>query len=163
MPPSVIAPPKSTTLLPDNRHSTTGWYRRPASVMIRQKQIRPSAAGDTKTAAHKSGNCQADTESVPDALGHCNLDDSDRVAKVPGKLPEIARWPRRLHRPLVDGADLWRSSIDSIGLSADDITGECPWQRLVVGELQLLMDGSPSQDENSAIPTFSTVLCINKG
>ncbi len=123
-------------------------------MMSRQKQIRPSAAGNTKTALHKSENCQADTESVPDALGYCNLDDSDRVAKVPGKLPEITRWPRRLHRPLVDGADLWRSSIDSIGLSADDITGEFPWQRLVVGELQLLMDGSPSHLEKGSHPNL---------
>jgi hypothetical protein len=68
----------------------------------------------------------------------------------------------RLDSRLVDGADLWRSFIDSIGLSADDITGECPWQRLVVGKLQLLMDGSLSQDENSAIPTFSKVSYITK-
>ncbi len=74
----------------------------------------------------------------------------------------MARWPRRLHRPLVVGADPWRSFIDSIGLSAGDITGECPWQRLVVGELQLLMDGSPFQDENSVVPISSTILDITK-
>jgi hypothetical protein len=33
---------------------------------------------------------------------------------------------------------------------------------LVVGELQLLMDGSPSQDENPAITTFSRVLYTTK-
>ena len=38
-------------------------------------------------------------------------------------------------------------------------TGEHLWQRLVVVELQLLVDGSPSQYENLAIPAFSGFLC----
>jgi hypothetical protein len=78
-------------------------------------------------------------------------------------LAEIAESLRPLQRPLADDPHLWRSPSDSVGPSVDDITGECPWQRLLVGELQFFMDGSPSQDEIPAIPTFSRVLYITKG